>query len=374
MKYYFIKDSNIKSIRLALKNIKIESYSSCYSLEEQFYIMISSKSELNDDFILYQYDTSNEKTVESVLLEWAYSQLLNNTKFIEYESKAENKLNYSIINFKDTIITRHYRPLGEIMLVINNTPNSFSDGGKSFGNILKISTTIEAALIAGVTIIDVGGESTAPGAAKVTIEEEISRVEPIIDILANFKNEYDFKISLDSYHPATIEYFLNRVDIINDVSNSLPNSTLKKIHKTGKVYLFMHSITVPANPLIHIALGTNPCDEIFNWAKNKLEQLYSIGFTKDQLIFDVGIGFNKTESQSWFLLKNISKFHELGIEILVGHSRKRFMNKITMAEYSKRDYESAIIGNFLLSERVDYVRVHDYNQLIIASNIYNQLR
>lgn len=369
MNYYFLVNESLQSIRLDLKLVDVIRYSSCYRYNQQFYLMIISDKVLPAQFV--KYDLSYHAD-DAMLLHWAWAELTQDIAFIDYESRAVSKLNFTVLKNNHQTFIREYRPLGEVMLIINQTPDSFSDGNL-WSDLSEIYQHIEAALLAGVSVIDVGGESTKPNAISLSVADEISRLEPVINLLLELKNRYRFRISLDSYKPQTIEFFLSKIDIVNDVSGALPADLLKKINEAHVSYVFMHSLTVPANPLVNIPADINPCDEIYAWAKNKLEELYALGFKKEQLIFDMGIGFNKTEAQAWYLLRNVRKFHQLDVEILVGHSRKRFMNKVTDVDYSKRDLHSAMIANFLLTERVDYIRTHNYKQLTIATHIYNQL-
>ena len=117
----------------------------------------------------------------------------------------------------------------------------------------------------------------------------------------------------------------------------------------------------------------DPCAEILQWAESKLEQLLQLGFTHKQLICDPGIGFNKTAAQSWYLLRNISQLQSLDVELLVGHSRKRFLDQVTLSEYGGRDSESAAVANFLANQSVDYIRMHDYREYFKLVKTNNHL-
>ena len=135
----------------------------------------------------------------------------------------------------------------------------------------------------------------------------------------------------------------------------------------------MHSLTIPANSLINLARECNPQEEILSWAEKKINYLLELGFNCENLIMDIGIGFNKTMAQSWYLLRNIDRFQTLPVEIMVGHSRKRFLNKITTKPYHERDFESAIIASNLLKQGVDYVRLHSYNYCEQICTILNNI-
>lgn len=376
MNYYPISASSRQQLRQTLRQLKQYDikYSSCYQLEQEFYVLLSC----NDNLYSLQayippvnlFDQLN--TPLAMLWNWAYSELIQDLNWLKFEDNTQHGVNCANLIHQQTKITRSFLPLTESMLIINQTPDSFSDGGEFFQQIDKTLIQIENALKNGVSIIDIGAESTRPGASYLTPEEEIQRLNTIICAIQDLRYNYKFKLSLDSYKAETIQHFLPMIDIVNDVSANLPMSCLERICAEDKIYLFMHSLSVPANPKLTLNIELNPIDEINRWLNKKLLQLIDFGFQPQQLISDPGIGFNKTMNQSWYLLKHIQQLQSDKIEMLVGHSRKRFLNKINSStEAIQRDNESANIACYLASQGVDYIRLHNYqvyHQQIISQN------
>lgn len=376
MNYYSIKASTLQQLRHILRQLNQYSikYSSCYKLEQELYLLISCNTFI-PNFEIYSptIESSNKlNNPLALLLNWAYSELQQNLNWLKFEDNAQIGLNCAYLMQQQTKITRSFLPLTESMLIINQTPDSFSDGGKFFQQIDKTLLQIESALNTGVRIIDIGAESTRPGASYLTPAEEIQRLNDLINAIHELKSNYNFKISLDSYKAITIQHFLPLIDIVNDVSANLPQSFLEQVRKENKIYLFMHSLSVPADPKLTLDIEYNPLDAINHWIKQKTEQLFELGFEAQQLISDPGIGFNKTMNQSWHLLKHIKQLQNAKIEMLVGHSRKRFLNKINPShDATKRDDESAKIACYLASQGVDYVRLHNYqtyHQQLMSQN------
>ncbi|RTL12396.1 MAG: dihydropteroate synthase [Neisseriaceae bacterium] len=372
---YLLSTSSVQELRAALRQIKLEfSYASYYSLANKFYLLIETAQPIpNKERFIPPSEVNNFTNPELVLKSWAYSELVQDINWLNYEQKSQASHNGCSLFVGDVEIKRSFLPLSELMLIINQTPDSFSDGGKYFQQIDKIIEELEPALAAGVSIIDVGAESTRPGAVALSSAEEIKRLEPLLVVLNQLKSCYSFKLSLDSFRAQTLLHFLPYLDIINDVSGELDSDYLRQIRDADKSYAFMHSLTIPANPQIVLDIDCDPCAEIMQWAESKLERLLGLGFTNNQLICDPGIGFNKTAAQSWYLLRNISCLQSLGVELLVGHSRKRFLDKVTLAEYAGRDDESAAVANYLATQSVDYIRMHDYRKYFKLVRANNQL-
>lgn len=376
MNYYPIHADSRQQLRQQLRQLNLYSikYSSCYQLEQKLYLLLSCEQNI-PNLSIYLPNTeifAKLNTPLALLLHWAYSELQQDINWLKLEDRAQIGLNCVYIIQQQTKITRSFLPLTESMLIINQTPDSFSDGGEFFQQTKKTLACIEDALNSGVSIIDIGAESTRPGANYLTPQEEIQRLNNIIHSIHELKASYQFKLSLDSYKAETIQHFLPLIDIVNDVSANLPPDCLEQIRAENKIYLFMHSLSVPADPKLILDTEINPLNTIKHWLERKTTQLLELGFEQLQLISDPGIGFNKTMNQSWYLLRHIKQLQHAEVETLVGHSRKRFLNKISAAtDATKRDDESARIACYLASQEVDYVRLHNYqvyHQQIISQN------
>ncbi|MBX9598636.1 MAG: dihydropteroate synthase [Burkholderiales bacterium] len=372
---YLLVSNSLQGLRAELRQIKLElSYASYYSWANKLYLLIQTSGQVPEvEQFIAPSMPNNFDNPEQILKSWAYSELVQDINWLNYEQKAQASHNGCSLFIGNVEVKRSFLALPELMLIINQTPDSFSDGGKYYQQIDKIIEELEPALAAGVSIIDVGAESTRPGAQALNPAEEIKRLEPLLVVLNQLKSCYSFKLSLDSFRAETLLHFLPYLDIVNDVSGKLNSDCLRQIKAAAKSYAFMHSLTIPANPQIVLGSDCDPCAEILQWAESKLEQLLQLGFTHKQLICDPGIGFNKTSAQAWYLLRNISRLQSLDVELLVGHSRKRFLDQVTLSEYGGRDSESAAVANFLATQSVDYIRMHDYREYFKLVKTNNQL-
>ena len=244
------------------------------------------------------------------------------------------------------------------MYIVNITPDSFSDGGQinlsSFESILKqVSEQY-------IHIVDLGAESTRPGAIPVSPAEEWQRLLPYIEKFKDFYENKIFrpKLSIDTRHAKTAKKVLDKgVDIINDVSG-LTKEMLELLKKQKVEYVLTHSVTLPANKEKTLPLDKDPVEEIKKWLDKKINILESYNISLDRVIFDPGIGFGKTAGQSLEILKRIKEFHCFPLRIMVGHSRKSFMKSFSPDNPGKRDAESAGISLSLMEKGVDILRVH----------------
>lgn len=364
-----IKARTLSEVRLLLHKYQYEitKKSSCYFYAGHIYIGLSGLINIDE---YNEFKPSND--AESLLSRWCYSELHDNHAFTQYEQSANCLKSLSEIIIDNQVITRCYHSLSEIMLIINITPDSFSDGGK-YGDISYTLQQIKLALADGVMIFDIGAESTRPNAEFISSEDEIDRLMPIMQELSRLKLDHELKISLDSYKSETINYYLENIDIINDVSNKLPLELVKEVTKKNKKYVLMHSLTVPASPLTMVDTKLDVTAELLTWFQGKLDYYRENGVNLANVIIDPGIGFNKTQDQAWQLLREIDKFFQFGCEVLVGHSRKRFLDKVTTRDFALRDLESATVSQYLASKSIDYIRMHEYKDYMQINKIMNNL-
>jgi len=238
--------------------------------------------------------------------------------------------------------------------IINLTPDSFSDGGKLTSKE-QVINHCQHLIECGASVLDVGAESTRPGAISITSELEWQRLAEYIHDIAKLCHAHNVILSVDTRHAETAEKAINAgAQWINDVSGA-SSPVMMKLIADSKVHLvIMHSLTVPANPAI-----TMQCDDVVKdisqWATKTLTKLSANGITADKIIFDPGVGFGKTAEQSMEIINRISEFKKLGVPILVGHSRKSFLK---LMEGDNADIKTAILSKHLIKEGVDYIRVH----------------
>ena len=212
----------------------------------------------------------------------------------------------------------------------------------------------------GVSMIDLGAESTRPGATHISAEEEWIRLKPFLKKLQELYGTQNLKplISVDTRHAKTAEACLKTgIDILNDVSG-LKNQDMLSLLKNSQVsYILTHSLDVPVNPK-NILKG-NPLKALCHWLEEKLEILEKHHISKDRIFFDPGIGFGKNALQSLTILKSLSTFYSYPIRLLIGHSRKSFMNNFSSQEAEERDSETLGVSMNLIQQGVDVLRVHN---------------
>ena len=243
--------------------------------------------------------------------------------------------------------------------IVNVTTDSFSDGSEKL-NFDKINQL----MISGADIIELGAESTRPGAKPVSVETEWYNLKSALDYLSSLPKsdlKSEIEIGIDSYKPSVIakclEYF--KVDYINDVTG-FHDSEMKHLLKiSGRKGIVMHSLSVPPNPNELLTDDQNPVDLLSKWWQFKKLELLAFGINENQLIFDPGIGFGKTKQQNLFLLKNLDMFHTIQDDIFIGHSRKSYQSLYSNRLAESRDLETALMTADLNLAYVQYLRLHD---------------
>lgn len=205
------------------------------------------------------------------------------------------------------------------MGILNVTPDSFSDGGKYLDPNDAIARGIEM-LNEGVDIIDVGGESTRPGAQRITAEEELNRVLPVITEL----KKLGAKVSVDTMRASVAQ--ASGADIINDVSGGKADPKMfETVAQLNSPYVLMHW-RGHSTEMDQKAIYQNVVTEVISELMSQVELAMAAGIKKENLILDPGLGFAKNVEQNWEIVNNISEFQKLGYPLLIGGSRKRFLN------------------------------------------------
>lgn len=247
------------------------------------------------------------------------------------------------------------------MGIVNVTPDSFSDGGR-FVDWTRIEPHVSAMIEAGVHIIDVGGESTRPGATPVDPAVEWSRVESVLDRLVERFADCRLRplLSLDTRHPEVAEKGLNSgVDIVNDVGGLTSPDMIALARDSGSDWVAMHHVTVPADPQIVLPSDRDPFEGVERWLERRMEAWVAQGLDLGRIIFDPGIGFGKNSLQSLRLLRRAGEFRRQGMRVLVGHSRKSFMKGFSGAGEVDNDLATLGASLHLCAQGVDIIRVHN---------------
>ena len=208
-----------------------------------------------------------------------------------------------------------------VMGILNVTPDSFADGGRHNDFEAAVARGLEM-IAEGVDIIDIGGESTRPGAERVTEEEEISRTVPVIKELA----KYGTTISIDTMRANTAEAAVKAgASIINDVSAGLADGAMLQTAGRLKVsYIAMHW-RGHSKDMNSKAVYGDVVSEVISELNERIEAALDAGIQKDKLIIDPGIGFAKDAEHNWAIIDSIDRFVSMGYPVLVGASRKRFL-------------------------------------------------
>ena len=251
-----------------------------------------------------------------------------------------------------------------VMGIVNVTPDSFSDGGKYFEAAAAVARALE--LVAqGAEMIDIGGESTRPGAAPVGEAEELRRVIPVIEKLAP---QITIPISIDTTKPAVARAALAAgASIVNDVSANRDHDALwKAVADFQAGYICMHARREPSamrNP----PAGADVAREIGEFFQEQLGTLLNrIGVIPDQVVLDVGIGFGKTPEQNLQLLANLRQFTRLRRPLLLGVSRKSFIGKLLGADVNERLPASLACATLAVETGVQIIRTHDVAETVQA--------
>ncbi len=258
-----------------------------------------------------------------------------------------------------------------IMGVVNVTPDSFSDGGDFLNKDKAIAHGLQL-LEEGAYILDIGGESTRPGAEVVDIEEEIARVVPVIEGLAG-KAPY---ISIDTRNAKTMEAALKAgANIINDISALTHDPLSVKVAADAQVPVFlMHAQGTPQDMQRNPSYN-NVIDDVYCYFERRLEELSLHRIEMERIVIDPGIGFGKTDEHNMLILGNISKFHDFGAPLLLGTSRKSFIGRLSCGEgVDERIGGSLASALWGLSQGVQIFRVHDVKETAQAFRIFSEIQ
>lgn len=258
------------------------------------------------------------------------------------------------------------------MGILNVTPDSFSDGGKYFDN----DKAVEQALRMqdeGADIIDIGGESTRPGAKKITVKEEIKRVVPVIGALAD---KIEIPISIDTYKSAVAEAaILSGASIINDISGLRFDPEMPHVAARHNVpVVIMHIKGTPKN------MQKNPSykaliPEIMDYLREGIEIARNAGVTDDKIIIDPGIGFGKTAAHNLEVIKRLNEFAGFEKPILLGPSRKSFIGRILGdLPVMKRLEGTAAAVAIGIFNGANIIRVHDIKEMVHVARIADRIK
>ncbi|WP_066518497.1 dihydropteroate synthase [Curtobacterium ammoniigenes] len=257
--------------------------------------------------------------------------------------------------------------------ILNVTPDSFSDGGEHLDRDRAVEHA-RSLIAAGADMVDVGGESTRPGAHRVPLAEEQRRVLPVIrDLVAD-----RIAVSVDTMNAATAERAVEAgAVLVNDVSGGLADADMARVvMSTGAMFVVMHW-RGHSDRMNRNAVYTNPVEEVRREVERRVAELIVLGVREDRVIIDPGLGFAKDAAQNWEILAGYERFASLGLPVLVAASRKRFLAGVGSpadAPATERDAASAAIS-LLAAERGAWgVRVHDPAPTRVVLDVWDAWR
>lgn len=260
----------------------------------------------------------------------------------------------------------------QVMGILNVTPDSFSDGGQFLDDPQVANDHAAAMLEAGAAMIDVGGESTRPGAAAVWEGDELKRVLPAIERLA----AAGAAISIDTRRPAVMEAALEAgAHVINDVSAlRYDPRSLELAARTGVPVVLMHA-PGSGEDLHGNSDYRDVVLDVFDWLRERRDTAIAAGIVRENIILDPGIGFGKSLADNLALLNALPLFHALGQPLLVGASRKRMIGALSNeAPAHRRLGGSLVLAGRALDAGVHLLRVHDVPETIQAVQVWRGLR
>ncbi len=259
-----------------------------------------------------------------------------------------------------------------LMGVLNITPDSFSDGGKYFDSAVMLDKVIDDALLmqkAGADFIDVGGESTRPGAQKVSIAEELERVVPVVNALSR---KLSIPISIDTYKSEVADECLKEgACIVNDISGFRFDKDIAAVTaKHNASCVLMHIKGTPEN-MQKDPVYNDVVMEVLNYLRTSANIAKEAGIS--QIIIDPGIGFGKTLEHNLELIRNVGVLRELGYPVLIGLSRKSFIDKIFPTPVDERIFGTISASTVAINCGADILRVHDVNENFKAVKIADKI-
>ena len=238
-----------------------------------------------------------------------------------------------------------------VMGILNLTPDSFADGGRHNSFDAGVARGLEM-IAEGVDIIDIGGESTRPGADRISAEEEQARVMPVIAELS----KHGVKISIDTMRADTAEKAVQAgAAMINDVSGGLSDPAMfATVKKLGVPYILMHW-RGDSKEMNSRAIYTDVVNDVISEINSQIGAALDAGINKSQIIIDPGLGFAKDAEHNWEILRNLKQFTSLGYPVLIGASRKRFLGGDNPDE---REAATIELTKTLVPQGIWGVRVH----------------
>lgn len=257
----------------------------------------------------------------------------------------------------------------QVMGILNVTPDSFSDGGK-FNRLDYALNHVESMLQAGTSIIDIGGESTRPGAKEVALNEELDRVVPIIEVI---RQRFDCWISIDTSKAQVMKEAVNAgADLINDVRALQEHNALEIAAKANVPICLMHMQGQPRT-MQHQPNYNNLIQDVSDFLSERISACENVGISRQQLILDPGFGFGKTLEHNYQMLAKFEQFHQFGLPVLAGMSRKSMIFNLLGKPPAECLAGSLACATIAAMKGAHIIRVHDARETAEVVKIYNMV-
>jgi dihydropteroate synthase len=260
------------------------------------------------------------------------------------------------------------RPL--VMGVLNVTPDSFSDGGH-FTEIDAALAHARTMLAEGADIIDVGGESTRPGAVAVSVDDELQRVVPVVELLVR---KLDAAVSVDTSKATVMQAAIDAGAVmINDVQALAEAGALEVVASADVLVSLMHMQGSPRTMQADPKYG-NVVADIIRFLKKRINACTAAGVERDRIIIDPGFGFGKTLAHNYTLLRELQQFSDLGCYVLAGMSRKSMIGALLDISASERLVGSVVLAALSAERGASIVRAHDVRETVEAMKLVQAMQ
>lgn len=254
----------------------------------------------------------------------------------------------------------------QVMGIVNMTPDSFSDGG-NYNNLEDAIRRVDSMIQAGATFIDIGGESTRPGAIDVSVDEELDRVIPLVEKIARY---FDVWISVDTSKPQVIlESAKAGAHLINDIRSLTETGALEAAQKTGLPVCIMHMQGDPKTMQNAPHYENDIYHDVDLFFTKHIERCVSAGIAREKIILDPGFGFGKTLAHNYRLLATLEQFHHFDLPLLVGMSRKSMIGQVLNVAPQERMLGSVSCAVIAAMKGAKIIRVHDVKETFDALRI-----
>jgi dihydropteroate synthase len=254
----------------------------------------------------------------------------------------------------------------KVMGIVNVTPDSFSDGGRyvSFSNAIDHARQL---IEDGADMLDIGGESTRPGAAEVGEQEELDRVLPVIEGLRGIA----VPISIDTWKPAVMRAAIKAgATMVNDVNALQAEGAIQAVATSDAAVCLMHKQGTPQSMQQHPSYD-DVVLEVADFMRQRIAAVAAAGVGRDRIVIDPGFGFGKSLAHNLALLRELAAFTKLGLPVLAGLSRKSMLGAITGREVGERLAASVAAAMLAVQRGAAIVRVHDVRETVDALKILN---